>query len=148
MNHTQKGVALIELALVIPLLLLLSMIAADFGRAMYQYDILTKAVRDGARYLTTQIPTDPTAIGKARNLVVYGNLTGSPATPLALGLAPANVPDPTWATTGTAPTIKTVTVKITGYTFRPMFASVFGITFAPDAGIAFPDIKATMRSFM
>jgi len=148
MKRTQKGVALVEFALILPLLLLLSFITTEFGRALYQYDILTKAVRDGARYLSTQIPADPAAISRARNLVVYGNFTGTPDTPLAIGLAPSQVPDPTWQTSGTAPTINTVTVRISGYQFQPLFASAFGFTFAPGGFITFPDITATMRSFL
>jgi hypothetical protein len=148
MKRIENGAALVEFALVLPLLLLLSFLTTEFGRALYQYDILTKAVRDGARYLSTQIPADPTAIARARNLVVYGNLTGSPDTPLALGLAPAQVPDPTWQTTGTAPAINTVTVRISGYRFQPLFASAFGFEFAPGGFITFPDITATMRSFL
>jgi hypothetical protein len=136
----QRGVAIIELALILPLLLLLTMTVTEFGRALYQYDLLTKSVRDAARYLSVQAPGTHTT--EARNLVVYGNTAGS-GTPLAAGLDLAQVPTPTWQTAGTGPFINTVTIRISGYTFRSMFASVFGINFGD---LAFNDIAATMRS--
>ncbi|SFC26594.1 TadE-like protein [Polaromonas sp. OV174] len=142
MNKRQKGVALVEFALILPFLLLLSMITTEFGRAMYQYDTLTKSVRDAARYLSLQTPG--TKIPEARNLLVYGNLAGT-GTPLALGLTTSHVPDPTWQTAGTNPVINTVTVRIQGYTFNSLFPSVFGIPFG---SITFSNITATMRSYL
>ncbi|MBT9476796.1 TadE family protein [Polaromonas sp.] len=142
MNKRQKGVALVEFALILPLLLLLSMITTEFGRAMYQYNTLTKSVRDASRYLSLQTPG--TKITEARNLMVYGNTAGTGA-PLALGLTTSHVPDPTWQTAGTNPVINTVTVQIEGYTFNSLFPSVFGISFG---NIPFNPISATMRSYL
>jgi len=144
MNKRQKGVAIVEFALILPFLLVLTFITTEFGRAIWQYNTLTKSVRDSARYLSLQTPEDPLAIAKARNLTVYGNLTGT-GTPLAAGLTTSNVPNPTWQTAGSGPVIKTVTVRITNYTFDSMFASVFGLPFG---AIAFSDISATMRSYL
>lgn len=143
MNKRQKGVALVEFALILPLLLLLSMITTEFGRAMYQYNTLTKSVRDAVRYLSIQTPG--THLIEARNLMVYGNTAGT-GTPLALGLdVDLHVPNPTWQTAGTNPVINTVTVRIQGYTFNSLFPSVFGISFG---NIPFPPISATMRSYL
>ena len=136
----QRGVAIIEFALILPFLLLLTAVTTEFGRAIYQYGILAKAVRDSARYLSEQTPG--THIAQARNLVVYGNTAGT-GTPLAIGLSDANVPDPTWQTAGTNPVINTVTIKVSGYTFNSMFDSVLEHTFG---AITFSDIQATMRS--
>jgi Flp pilus assembly protein TadG len=147
MKQGQKGVALVEFALILPFLLLLSITAAEFGRAIWEYNTLTKSVRDAARYLSIQTPGSATEVDRARNLMVYGNLSGT-GTPLAIGLSLANVPSPgccTWQTAGTGPVINTVTVRITGYTFRSMFATVFGQQFG---AIQFSDISATMRSFL
>lgn len=137
-----KGVALVEFALILPFLLMLSMITFEFGRAIWQYNTLTKSVRDAARYLSIQTPG--TKMTQARNLMVYGNLAGTGA-PLARGLSPSHVPDPTWQTAGTAPVINTVTVRITGYTFNSMFSTVFGLPFG---NVTFSEIKATMRSYL
>jgi Flp pilus assembly protein TadG len=152
MNQRQKGVALVEFALILPFLLLLSIMTIELGRAIWEYNILTKSVRDAARYLSIQTPGSPIEINRARNLMVYGNRGGT-GSPLAVGLSLSNVPEPspgvtgccTWQTAGTAPVINTVTVRITGYTFRPMFAGMFGVSFAT---VTFSDISATMRSYL
>jgi uncharacterized protein (UPF0333 family) len=47
----QKGQALVELALTLPLILLLILGAMDFGRLFYTKLILTNAAREGANYL-------------------------------------------------------------------------------------------------
>lgn len=153
MSQKQKGVALVEFALVLPFLLLLSVVAIDFGRAIWEYNTLTKSVRDAARYLSIQTPG--TRIDVARNLMVYGNRSGTGA-PLAIGLTLANVPPPTagvprsgccfWQAAGTAPVINTVTVRITGYTYTPMFSTVLGLQAV--GPLTFPDISATMRSYL
>jgi hypothetical protein len=148
MLQKQTGVALVELALILPLLLVLTFITTEFSRALYQYNTLTKSVRDAARYLSIQNPG--TRITEAKNLIVYGSLANTGA-PVALGLALGQVPDPTWATSGAGPAINTVTIKISGcatsaapcYRFVPLFASVFGLNFG---NINFADISATMRS--
>lgn len=137
----QHGVAIIEMALIIPLLLMLLFIVTELGRAVMQYNTLTKSVRDGARYLSTQL--QDTMVAEAKNLIVYGNTAGDGSSIVA-GLETSHVATPKWQqSVGTFPEITTVTVKITGFTFRPMVSSVFGMTIGP---IQFSDISATMRS--
>lgn len=140
MRHRQTGVAIVEFALIVPLLLLLSFTATEFGRALYQYNILAKSVRSAARYLSFQAPGTHQA--EAQNLVVYGNTAGTGA-PLAPNLSLSNVTGPTWQTAGSNPLINTVTIGITGYTFHSLFASVFGISFGD---VTFNPISATVRS--
>lgn len=142
MKNRHKGAALVEFALVLPLLLLLTLITTEFGRAMYQYNTLTKSVGDAVRYLSTQTPG--THAAEARNIIVYGNLAGT-GSPRALGLSLANVPTPTWQVAGSNPVINTVTLQVTGYTFNSLFPSVFGISFG---SIPFTPISATMRSHL
>jgi len=140
----QHGTALVELALILPLLLLLSFITTEFGRAMYQYNTIAKSVRDAARYLSVQQPG--TNIDKAKNLVVYGNTAGT-GTPLAIGLEVAKVIIPAAQAAGSNPVINTVTVTVSGYKFRPLFQSVFGLAFSNANGdIPYSDISATMRA--
>lgn len=140
MKNRQTGVALVEFALVLPLLLLMTFIVVEYSRALYQYNTLTKSVRDAARYLSVQSPG--AGISQAKNLVVYGNPAGT-GTPLAIGLTTAQVPNPVWSFTGAGPVINTVTITITGYTFQPIFASAFGLNFG---NITYADISATMRA--
>ena len=131
-----------EFALVLPLLLILTFVTTEYSRALFQYNILTKSVRDAARYLSVQSPGDATKYAKAKNLVVYGNPAGTGA-PLVIGLTTSLVPNPVWQLAGTAPVINTVTIRVTGYTFRPLFASAFGVSFG---NLAYADISATMRA--
>lgn len=140
-HHPQKGAALIELALIIPLMLLLSLIVIEFGRALYEYNTVTKSVRDAVRYLSAQTPN--TLCGNAQNLVVYGSI-GSGSTALAPGLK-TNAVSCSWQTAGTFPLINTVTVTVTGYRFQSMASSVFGTTLT-NGGITFGAISATMRT--
>lgn len=143
MTRKSRGIALVEFTLLLPTLLVMTFIVTEFGRAIYQYNTLTKSVRDAARYLSIQTPG--TQIAEARNLVVYGNTAGT-GTSLASGLTTANVPDPVWETAGTAPVISTVTVEITNYDFRSMFTTtVFGLPFGT---VRFSPIRATMRSHL
>lgn len=145
MKSGQRGVALVELALIIPLLLLLSILTTEFGRAMYEYNAVTKATRDAVRYLSFQTPG--THIDEARNLMVYGNLTGT-GTPLARGLSLANVPAAsccTWQSSGSNPVVTTVTVRVSNYTFQSLFPSVMGLVFGTNGAMTFSDITATMR---
>jgi Flp pilus assembly protein TadG len=146
-HRTQHGAALVELALITPLLLLLTFITTEFGRAMYEYNAVVKSTRDAVRYLSVQTPN--THVNEARNLIVYGNTAGT-GTPLARGLSLSNVPAGsccTWQAAGAAPIITTVTVRVSSYTFHSMFPSVIGVVFANANGdIVFSDITATMRA--
>jgi hypothetical protein len=150
MNNNQKGVAIVEFALILPLLLILTFITTEFGRALYEYNILTKSVRDAVRYLSMQdssiLTTEPGKVDIAKNLVVFGNPadTGSPLTSRLTAIS--QVPDPIWAVAGSNPTINTVTIKVVDYKFKLLIPSAFGLQFGDDQGeITFGDISATMR---
>lgn len=54
----QRGAALVELALVLPILIILAFGFTELGRALYQKNQLTKEVNIGARYITR----DPDAV--------------------------------------------------------------------------------------
>jgi Flp pilus assembly protein TadG len=136
----QKGVALVEFALILPMLVMLLFLTTEFGRAYYQYDTITKAVRQSARYLSVR--AQGTGIVNARNIIVYGNPNGT-GSPRFAGLTLSNVPDPVWSSTGSYPVMNTVTVSVTGFTFVPMAGSVFGMRLN---NIVFGTIQATMRS--
>ncbi len=135
----QRGTALIEFALVVPLILVLTFTVIEMGRAVQRYNGAAKAVRDAVRYLSVQ--QQGTHQVEAANLIVYGNIAGTgPLLDPALTIN--NVVAPSWATVGSNPIINTVTIKVSGYTFTPMVSSVFGASFPQ---IIFGDISATMR---
>lgn len=49
----EEGVAAVEFAIVVIVLLLIVAGIVEFGRAFWYYDALTKATRDGARYMSS-----------------------------------------------------------------------------------------------
>lgn len=96
--RNQRGLATVEMAIALPVLLLLLFATAELGRMISQIDTLHKAVRDGVRYAasasamgTTGIPYITTSIQNAvANLVVTGNVNGS-GSPLLPGLTASDV---------------------------------------------------------
>ena len=138
----QRGVAIVEFALILPMLLLMTFITTEFGRALFQYHSVVMSARDAARYLALQTPG--TQQTQAANLVVYGNTAGT-GSPLALGLSTSHVQAPVWQAAGVEPVINTVTVRVSGYQFRSLFASVFGHQLGT---YTYSDITATMRSYL
>ena len=115
--RSERGTQLVELAIVLPIVLMLMGAAAEFGRFFYTYQTLSKATRTGARYLTTESAAG-TMDAKAKNLVVYGNQTGT-GTPVISGLSGGNVT--VTRTGGSNAFPERVTVRIEGYTYQPVF---------------------------
>jgi Flp pilus assembly protein TadG len=113
----ERGVQLVELAIVLPIFLMLFGAAAEFGRYFYEYTTLDKATRAASRYLATAA-VNGTEDGRAKNIVVYGNIAGT-GTPIVSGLTTANV---VITRSGGVPTLpQTVTVQIQGYQHQPIF---------------------------
>lgn len=115
--RSERGTQLVELAIVLPIMLMMLAASAEFGRFFYTYQTLAKATRTGARYLMTESAAG-TSDTKAKNLVVYGNESGT-GTPVISGLGGANV---RVLRTGGSPAFPDrVTVRIEGYTYQPVF---------------------------
>lgn len=85
--NKQRGLAVVELALVTTVMLFLLMVCSEFGRLFYQYNELTKAIQPATRYLSenslnsagsAEVSVADLVI--AKNLVVYGSPqnTGQP----------------------------------------------------------------------
>lgn len=75
MRKNQHGAAAIELALLLVLLLMFVAGIVEFGRTFWYYDALTKATRDGARYLSntrvsTLVALDTATQNQAKQMVV------------------------------------------------------------------------------
>ncbi|WP_171006391.1 TadE/TadG family type IV pilus assembly protein [Pseudomonas sp. 2FG] len=96
----QRGVAMVEFAIALPLLLLLLLAIGEFGRMLYQYNSLLQASRDAGRFVAGkawnstlgQIELSSDLQTQTKNVAVYGvpsSQAGFP--PVVLGLTTANV---------------------------------------------------------
>ena len=83
----EAGTQLAEMAVVLPLLLVLFGATAEFGRFFYTYATLTKATRSAARYLTS---SNKATDAGAQNLIIYGNAEGA-GDPVLPGLGATHV---------------------------------------------------------
>jgi len=116
-RRDERGVQLVELAIVLPIFILLFGATAEFGRYFYEYTTLAKSARVGARYLATAA-VNSTQDTNAKNIVVYGNSAGT-GNPILSGLSTTNV---TITRSGGVPVLpQTVTVQITGFKHQPIF---------------------------
>jgi Flp pilus assembly protein TadG len=116
-RRDERGVQLVELAIVLPIFILLFGATAEFGRYFYEYTTLAKSARVGARYLATAA-VNSTEDTNAKNIVVYGNSAGT-GNPILSGLSTTNV---TITRSGGVPVLpQTVTVQITGFKHQPIF---------------------------
>jgi Flp pilus assembly protein TadG len=150
LRGAEQGVAAVELGLLLPVLLTLAFGVTELGRAAYEYNTITKGVRDAARFLTTVTPGG-TSNATAACLVRRGNpaCTGNLLLP---GLAGSTITIQDSVThpgthsgqpvpgTGGAPgagSADLVTITVTGYVFQPL------ITYVVASAIPFGPIRAT-----
>jgi len=97
-KRAQRGIAAIEMAITLPVLLLLLVGTAELGRAFYQYNALTKSIRTAVRYLADHAIDDTSGIVQltaekqttVKNLAVYANASGG-GDPVVAGLDAADV---------------------------------------------------------
>ena len=116
-TRDERGLQLVEAAIVIPIFLLMFAATAEFGRYFYEYTTLAKAARAGARSLTAA-PVDDGLKATARNIVVYGSPTAT-GSPVLEGLSTTHV---VITQTGGSPCVPTtVTIQIVGFQHEPIF---------------------------
>ena len=71
---SERGAALLEAAITIPMLLLISVGIFEFGRAWQTWQVLTNAAREGARLAVLPDPTPGIAETRAREYMAAGQL--------------------------------------------------------------------------
>ena len=141
------GVAAVELGLLITPLLVMMLGATEFGRAIYTYNNLDKAVRDAARHLSQHGPGDTGIQAQARCMAVY--VSGCSGSLIAPELTEGNVilrdalsaPGTHAAQATGSGVVNLVSVTIVGYRFRSAVA--FDVI---PATIDFNNISVTMRA--
>jgi Flp pilus assembly protein TadG len=72
--RNQRGAALIETAITIPLVLLVSVAIFEFGRAYQTWQVLTNAAREGARIAVLEAYPDAQVTSTVRNYLTGGQL--------------------------------------------------------------------------
>jgi len=77
-RRADSGEALLEMALVLPILLVLSMGMLDFGRAFHAKSLVDQVSREGARVGVITGNTVADAQGRANAVLVAGGLVGAP----------------------------------------------------------------------
>jgi adhesin HecA-like repeat protein len=88
--NAERGAALVESAIILPVFLVLVGGVCEFGFYLYQEQLITSGVRDAARYLTlTADPNSTTDQTEAKNLAVSGSIDGG--MPRVAGWSPADV---------------------------------------------------------
>src|SRR5262245_18703995 len=139
-SKNERGAELIEFALVLPLLIFFCLGVIEFGRVYYSYNRLSKAVRDGVRFVSTGIVTSTGTINattetKARSVVVFGNTTGS-GTKILPDLLTSQVNIP--AATVVSASEQYVTVGV-NYPYVPLFRVIMPatITLSPKVTMIF-----------
>ena len=128
-----SGGAIVEMAIVFPILLLLFAGTAEVGRLFYTYTTLAKATKLGARYLSNKKEiTAGTAeerdaiVLKAKNLVVCGYEDCTDRPKIVAGLDPETNVEVTLPDT-TVP-ISNVRVEIKNYTYTRGVFTLAGVT--------------------
>jgi TadE-like protein len=71
------GAALVEFTILAPFLFTLAFGMFEFGRFLYQYQMVVEGLRDGARYLARLDPDNETNQDNARNLAATGTIDGT-----------------------------------------------------------------------
>jgi Flp pilus assembly protein TadG len=129
----EDGSSMIELAITLPILMILFLASAELGRLFYTYTTLAKATKVGARYLATQrdaTSSDATKVAaaklRAQSLVVCGYTDCTGHDPIVTGLTPANSVKVTLPVSGA--TVQYVKVEIQNYTFQSGVFNLAGKT--------------------
>ncbi|EJM50436.1 TadE/TadG family type IV pilus assembly protein [Pseudomonas sp. GM48] len=118
----QQGLAMVEFTLVLPVLLLLLLAFGEFGRMLYQYNVLLQASRDADRFVASQawnstlgtVALSNTLLTQTKNVAVYG-VPANTGTAVVSGLTTGNV---VVAAVGTDHVRVTIT-----YTFCPVIGA-------------------------
>ena len=111
----ERGAALVEFAIVLPLLLTIIFGVVDFARAFYTQNNLTSAVREGARWASVQGPGTLTVSGVQNIVKQFANNTTNTAA--KFGGPAVTDPEITVTFTPALPNTRFITVAVNNYPF-------------------------------
>lgn len=134
---------MMELAIALPVMLLLLGAVGEFGRFFYYYSTLTNAVRAGARHACKWERNASWTVPETSNMVVYGDFSDTSKGPIVPGLTTSNVV--VQANGPSVNAIDSVTVKIVNYQYTPLF-DLGAMTGIPSLTLNIPmNASATMH---
>jgi hypothetical protein len=155
-HRHSRGQALVEFALVAPMIFVLILGAIEAGRFILFYEVLNNATREGARYAIVHgseatCPSGPPPAGEFNHCDPAGNNVKTAVADAALELAGVGdliVYDPVWtnrstpanpkpgdASTGSNARGEYVTVFL-DFTYRPLLREVVDVPILPDINIS------------
>jgi Flp pilus assembly protein TadG len=144
---------MIEFALGSGILMTVFISTFQYGYIFYQYNAVFNAVNNGAHFAALQIYDQNTSTPSGtfttavKDMVLYGDPTGTNTTPVVKGLGTGNVTIAIGSTgSGSTFTPTSVTVAITGYTIdavmgkftltgKPAVTYPFQGMYCPDSGV-------------
>jgi Flp pilus assembly protein TadG len=132
----ERGQAIIELALTLPLLLLVLLGIFDFGLMFQRFEIVTNAAREGARVAVLPDYTIGQATTHAQNYLASGGISGAVVTITG----PLDVVIPTTP----AKTVKVMQAEVT-YTHQHVFVGPISQLFGGTLGTTQLRAVSTMR---
>jgi hypothetical protein len=115
----ERGTQILELAIALPVMLMLLGAVGEFGRFFYTYSALENAVRAGARHACKWERNASWTIPETTKMVVYGDYSNTSNGPILPGLTTSNVV--VQANGPSVNNIDSVTVSIVNYQYVPLF---------------------------
>lgn len=141
---------MVEFAIALPLLLLMILSIAEFGRMLFQYNSLLQASRDAGRYVAGKawnrtlgkiVLLEPSQgidlISEAKNIAVYG-VPSNPSVgrPVVTGLGTANV---------SVSAVGTDHVQVSiSFSFKPLIGSGIPALIGKGNKLGFPMVATTV----
>jgi Flp pilus assembly protein TadG len=139
----ERGTQILELAIALPVMLMMLGAVGEFGRFFYTYSALENAVRAGARHACKWERNASWTVPETTRMVVYGDYSDTSNGPIVPGLTTSNV-----VVTANGPSVNnidSVTVSITNYQYTPLF-DLGKITGIPSLTLNIPmNASATMH---
>ncbi len=124
-----KGQALIEMALLLPFLLVLIVGALEFGRLFFTQIVITNAAREGAYYLTTHSSDYDSGTGNAPNTTLAAEMeaNNSGVSDITVSVTPINC-----CTIGLYSVEVTVETDVDDLTILGLFGGLFNLDILHD----------------
>jgi Flp pilus assembly protein TadG len=85
-RHSERGAALVEMAITLPLLLFVAFGIFEFGRAFQYWQVLTNSAREGARLAVLPGSTNGEVSNRVQTYITGGGLP-APTAPATIGVA-------------------------------------------------------------